>query len=46
VLGVEVNTPDPVDLPVRAEAVDVDREVVEPVAARGGPGLMDQGADD
>jgi hypothetical protein len=42
VLGVEVNGPQPFGLPVRAQAADVDREVVETVAARGGIGLVDQ----
>lgn len=42
-LGVEVNSPHPVGLPVRAQAADVDREVVESIAARGGSGFLDQG---
>jgi hypothetical protein len=33
VLGVKVNGPQPLGLPIWAQAVDVDREVVEAVAA-------------
>jgi len=43
VLRVKVNGPQPFGLPVRAQSADVDREVVEAVAARGGAGLVDQG---
>ena len=42
-LGVKVNGPEPFGLPIWAQAVDVDREVVEAVAAWGGTGLVDQG---
>jgi hypothetical protein len=45
VLAVEVNGPQPFGLPIWAQAVDVNREVVEAVAARGGCGLVDQGDD-
>lgn len=41
-LRVKVNGPQPFGLPVRAQSADVDREVVEAVAARGGSGLVDQ----
>jgi hypothetical protein len=34
VLGVEVNGPQPIRFPVREQAADADREVVEPIAAR------------
>ena len=42
VLGIEINRPDPVHLPVRAEAEGVYREVVEPVATGRCSGFMDQ----
>jgi hypothetical protein len=42
VLRVKVNGPQPFGLPVRAQSADVDREVVDAVAARGGSGLVDQ----
>jgi hypothetical protein len=42
VLGVEVNSPDPVHLPVRASTEGVYRQVVELVAARRCSGLVDQ----
>ena len=41
-LGVEVNSPDPVHLPVRASTEGVYRQVVELVAARRCSGLVDQ----
>ena len=43
VLGVEVNGPQPFGLPVWAQSVDVDGEVVEAVAAWGGSGFVDEG---
>jgi hypothetical protein len=43
VLGVEVNGPDPVRLPVRAKTDGVYREVVELVATGRCSGLVDQG---
>jgi hypothetical protein len=43
VLGVEVNGPDPVHLPVRAKTADVHREIIEPVATGRLSGLVDQG---
>ena len=41
-LGVEVNAPGPVHLPVRAKTEGVYREVVEPVATGRCSGLVDQ----
>ena len=41
-LGVEVNGPQPFGRPVRPQTADVHGEVIEPVAARRRPGLVDQ----
>ena len=41
-LGVEVNSPDPVRLPVRAKTEGIYRQVVEPVAAGRCSGFVDQ----
>jgi len=46
VLGVEVNGPDPVHLPVRTTTADVHRAVIEPIATGRLSGLMDQGDGD
>jgi hypothetical protein len=43
VLGVEVDGPQPFGRPVRSQTADVDGEVIELVAARRCPGLLDQG---